>query len=514
MQRGRTVQQHGALADDLLEHVPDLRTRTLHHALGALDVLRVAQVDQALDDKRLEQLERHLLRQTALVQLELRSDDDDRTARVVDALAEQVLAEATLLSLEHVAQGLQGAVAGSGDGATAAAVVEQRVDGLLQHPLLVVDDDLGRTEVEQTTQTVVAVDHTTVEVVEVGGREAATVELHHRAQLRRDHRDDVEHHGGRRVAGLQERVDDAQTLDRADLLLALAVGDLLVEGLALGGQVEGLEALLNRLGAHERLEVQTEAVLELVEDAVLRLQVADLEGAELLPHLFELLDLLVEGLAGLRHLLLGGVLELALRLGLGAFLFERGELGLERRQTRGDPRVALRLELLDLEAELVLEAGHVGVTCLLVDRDHHVGGEVDDLLEVLRRHVEQVAQTARHTLEVPDVRHRGGELDVAHALAADGGLGDLHAAALADDALEADSLVLAAGALPVPRGSEDLLTEQTVLLGLQGAVVDRLRLLDLAVRPRADVSAGREPDAELIESSCVDHVCVSLASSL
>ena len=175
----------------------------LDHALGGLDVLSVAQVDQALDHERLEQLERHLLGQTALVQLELRSDDDDRTTRVVDALAEQVLAEPTLLALEHVAQGLQRAVAGTGDGTTAAAVVEQCVDGLLQHPLLVVHDDLGSTEVEQATQTVVAVDHATVQVVQVGGREAATVELHHRAQLRRDHRDDVEHHRGRRVAGLR-----------------------------------------------------------------------------------------------------------------------------------------------------------------------------------------------------------------------------------------------------------------------------------------------------------------------
>jgi hypothetical protein len=64
----------------------------------------VTEVDQALDHERLEQLERHLLGQTALVQLQLRADDDDRTARVVHALAEQVLAEATLLALEHVAE--------------------------------------------------------------------------------------------------------------------------------------------------------------------------------------------------------------------------------------------------------------------------------------------------------------------------------------------------------------------------------------------------------------------------
>src|SRR5690606_10321907 len=99
-------------------HVPHLRARTLDHALCALDVLRVAQVDKALDHERLEQLECHLLGQTALVELELRADDDDRAAGVVDALSEQVLAEATLLSLEHVAKGLEGAVACAGDGAS------------------------------------------------------------------------------------------------------------------------------------------------------------------------------------------------------------------------------------------------------------------------------------------------------------------------------------------------------------------------------------------------------------
>ena len=73
------------------------------HALGGLDVLRVLEVHEPLHHERLEQLERHDLRQAALVQLQLRADDDDRAAGVVDALAEQVLAEAALLALEHVA---------------------------------------------------------------------------------------------------------------------------------------------------------------------------------------------------------------------------------------------------------------------------------------------------------------------------------------------------------------------------------------------------------------------------
>ena len=56
---------------------------------------------------------------------------DDRAARVVHALAEQVLAEAALLALQHVAERLERAVARPGHGPAAAAVVEQRVDGLL-----------------------------------------------------------------------------------------------------------------------------------------------------------------------------------------------------------------------------------------------------------------------------------------------------------------------------------------------------------------------------------------------
>ena len=132
--------------------------------------------------------------QAALVQLEGGADHDDRTAGVVDALAEQVLAEPALLALEHVGQRLQRAVARARDGPAAAAVVEQRVDGLLEHALLVVDDDLRGAEVEQPLEPVVPVDDPAVQVVEVGRGEAAAVELHHRAQLGRDHRHDVEDH--------------------------------------------------------------------------------------------------------------------------------------------------------------------------------------------------------------------------------------------------------------------------------------------------------------------------------
>src|SRR5204863_7450894 len=109
-------------------------------------------------------------------------------------------------------------------------------------------------------------------------------------------------------------------------------------------------------------------------------------------------------------------------------------------------------------------------------------------------------------LEVPDVRDGSGQLDVAHPLAPDLGARDLHAAPLADDALEPDTLVLPAVALPVPGGTEDALAEQAVLLRLQGPVVDGLRLLDLAVGPRPDLVRRGQPYPQFVEVVHVEHL--------
>ena len=170
-----------------------------------------------------------------------------------------------------------------------------------------------------------------------------------------------------------------------------------------------------------------------------------------------------------------------------------------------EPELELLLDVADLGPDVGLELGQVLVLALVVDPGDQVRGEVDDLLEALRRDVEQVAEPARDTLEVPDVRDGRGELDVAHPLAADLGTRDLDATALTDDPLEADALVLAAVALPVLGRPEDLLAEEAVLLGLERAVVDRLRLLDLAVRPRADLVRGGQRDRELVGFVHVQH---------
>ena len=300
VQGRRAVEQHRVLVDDFLEHVPDLGDHRLDHLLGRLDVLHRFALDQLGHDERLEELQRHELGQAALVQLQARAGDDHRAAGVVDALAEQVLAEAALLALEHVGERLQGPVAGARDRAAATAVVEERVDGLLQHPLLVVDDDLGRAEVEQTLEPVVAVDHPAVEVVEVRGGEAATVELDHRPQLRRDHRHAVEDHPVRLVLGVEEGGGDFQPLHRAGLFLAFGAVDDLLQLLAFGREVDLFEQVAHRFGAHAAAEVlapaerRAEAVLELAEDRLVVDDVLRLHLGEDLPDLLHPLDRLVD----------------------------------------------------------------------------------------------------------------------------------------------------------------------------------------------------------------------------
>src|SRR5690606_4323851 len=359
VQRGRTVQQNRVLRDDLFQHVVHDRAAALDHALGRLDVLRVVQVDQALHHERLEQLQRHRLRQTALVQLQLRTDDDHGTRGVVHALAEQVLTEAALLALEHVGQRLQRTVAGARHRAATTAVVEERVHGLLEHALLVVHDDLGRAEVEKPLQAVVAVDDTAVQVVQVGGREAATVQLHHGTQVRRDDRHAVQHHALGAVGGLQERGDDLQALERTGLLLALAGADDLAEPLGLLVEVEGLQALLQRRGTHRAVEVRAEAVTQLAVEQLVALEVLDLEVLEPVPHLVEAVDLALRTVAQLLHLALGTLAHLAAHVGLGALGLQLGQVGLELLGAGLEVGVTAVLDLLALDGDVGLQRGQV-----------------------------------------------------------------------------------------------------------------------------------------------------------
>src|SRR5712675_3456778 len=172
-------------ANNVFENVPHYRLLLLDHFLGLLDSGAMSLRFQLVIDERLEKLERHLLRQTALIELEFRADHDNGAAGVVHALAEQVLAEAALLALERIGQRLERTIVGSAENAAAAAVVKQRVDSFLQHALFVAHDYVGRAQFHELLQAIVAVDDAALQVVKIGSGETAAVQRHERAQLRR-----------------------------------------------------------------------------------------------------------------------------------------------------------------------------------------------------------------------------------------------------------------------------------------------------------------------------------------
>ena len=98
------------------------------------------------------------------------------------------------------------------------------------------------------------------------------------------------------------------------------------------------------------------------------------------------------------------------------------------------------------------------------------------------------------------MRDRRGQLDMAHPLAADLRQRDLDTALLADDAAILHPLVLAAQAFIVADRAEDTGAEQAVLLRLEGTIVDRFGLLDLAKRPGTDTFRRCDRDADLVKA--------------
>ena len=394
----------------------------------------------------------------------------------------------------------------------------------MEHPLLVVDDDLGGAQIEQPLQPVVPVDHAAVQVVQVRRREPAAVELDHRAQVGRDDRHRFEDHRpgvvdpATVVVPAVERRDDLQALD--GLLATLgrqgttAVGrvDLLAQLDLFLVEVDPVDEAADRLGAHAALEVVLVAEPQLPPQELVLDDLAPVQGPELLEGPLGQVDLVLVAVASGRDLLLDGPLTgLYLRVARPVLL-QLGELGLQGLEPAVDVEVASLLDVGDLLGQLGLQVGQVLVALVLVHPGDQVGGEVDDLLQLLGLQLlpglgahEEIGQPASGPAQVPDVHDRGGQLDVAHPLAAHLGPGDLHPAALTDDPLEPDALVLPAVALPVLRRTEDLLAEETVLFGTQRAVVDRLRLLHLAVGPAADRPGRGQPDLQLVKR--VDVEC-------
>ena len=86
--------------------------------LGTADSVSDLTIFQVTDDEGLKENHSHLLGQTALVDLQFGTHNDDGTTGVVNTFTQQVLTETALLTFEHIRNTLQGTVSGAGDGTT------------------------------------------------------------------------------------------------------------------------------------------------------------------------------------------------------------------------------------------------------------------------------------------------------------------------------------------------------------------------------------------------------------
>ena len=309
------------------------------------------------------------------MQQQFRTNHDDGTAGVIDTLAKQVLTEAALLALQHIAERFQRPFVSTRDHAPASAIVEQRVNGFLQHTLFVPHDNVRRAQFHQPLQAVVPVNDTAIKVVQIGRSEPAAVQRHQRTQLRRDDRDHLKDHPLRTRARLNEGFDQLQALDQF-LPLGFGIGLLKIDPnlIALGLEVDAHQHVLQGFGTDFRGErIRTEFVLRVIE-LVVRQQ--------------------------LTHA--------------------------QRRQAR---------------------------------LDDHIVFEVEDALQLFQGHVKQQTNSAWQRLQEPNMRDRGRQLDVPHALAPDLRQGDFNPTLLANDSAILHPLILTAQAFVILNRAENTRTE-------------------------------------------------------
>ena len=413
MQGWGTVQKHWMLLNNIFQHIPYLFLGTLNHTLSVLNIVSNLLTNQLLHNKWLEKLQSHFLWQTTLMELQLRAYNDNGTSRVVNTLTQQVLTETSLLTLKHIRQGLQRTIARAGYRTTTTTIINQSIYSLLQHALLVADNNVRSTKLQQTLQAVVSVDNTTIQIVQIRGSKTATIQLNHRAQLWRNNWNYIHNHPGWLVAGASEGLNNLQTTDSTNT--ALLAGYML--------------------------------------QLVSQLLVQDIQT------IFHVLSLLF-----LWQICLQLNQKLLDSLGTHAYY-------------KITTVVLPSLAILQLRQKLLF-----GKRCILWIQNN-VGSKVENLLHSPWWNIQNQAHAAGDTLEIPNMRYRSSQLNMAHTLTAYLGTSDLNTTAITDSTLMTDTFILTAMTFPITSWSKNFLAEKTILLWLQSTIVNSLWLQYLAMRP-------------------------------
>ena len=80
------------------------------------------------------------------------------------------------LAFENIGKGFEGTVTRTGDTSTVPSIVEEGIDRFLQHPFFISENHLWRTKLYQFTQSVVPIDDTAIQIVEITGSKTSAFE--------------------------------------------------------------------------------------------------------------------------------------------------------------------------------------------------------------------------------------------------------------------------------------------------------------------------------------------------
>src|SRR4030042_3039907 len=111
--------------NNFFENCPNVLLSSFEHSFCALYGIGQPSFFQFPYNKGLEEFESNFFRQAALVQLEVRTDNNNGTCRIVNALAAQILSKSALLAFYHICKTLERSVVAAKYRPSASAVIEK-----------------------------------------------------------------------------------------------------------------------------------------------------------------------------------------------------------------------------------------------------------------------------------------------------------------------------------------------------------------------------------------------------
>ena len=225
VKRRCTVQQYRMSFHYMLKNIPDHRFLAVNNLLRGFYGLHNTAFNQFTYDKRFVKFCSHQLRNTAFTHFQLGTYNDYRTSRVVNTLTEQILTETSLLTFQTVWQWFQRTVSICLNSTWFTWVVEQWIHRFLKHTFFITQNYFGSLDLDQTFQTVITNNDTTIQVIQIRSSKTTTIQRNQRTKFRRNNRYDTYDHPFRFVASTwcTEWFYNLQTFQRLVLTLLWSI---------------------------------------------------------------------------------------------------------------------------------------------------------------------------------------------------------------------------------------------------------------------------------------------------